>query len=88
MTHRYSLGAEAGGQTLQGGYVFDHDDLLGEVAWLEGLQELAEDIAQAQPGKGVVLPDLLPEGARDAVLEAVGLTWRGRSGTWLAGLAE
>lgn len=87
MAHRHTLCAEAGCQPLKCGQVLDHDDLLGEVAWLEGPQEPVEDDPQAQPCEGVVLLDLLPEGAWDAVLEAVGTTRRGQSGTWVAGLA-
>lgn len=59
----------------------------GKAARLEGVQEPAEDDPQAQPCERIVLPDLLPERARDTVLEAVEMTKRGWRGAWIAGLA-
>lgn len=81
------LCAEAGCQPLECGQVLDHDDVRGKAARLEGVQEPAEDDPQAQPCERIVLPDLLPERARDTVLEAVEMTKRGWRGAWIAGLA-
>lgn len=72
VAHRHALRAEAGRQLLERGQVFDHDDLLRDVARLEGPHEPAEDAPQTQPGQRIVPPDLQPEGAWNAVLEAGG----------------
>lgn len=81
------LCAKAGRQLLECSQVLDHDDLLGEMAWLEGPQELVEDDLQAQLCERIVLLDLLPEGTRDAVLEAVETSRRGESCAWVIGMA-